>query len=214
VIDWSLLLMFAGLFIIVAGAQHALLTPDLIARVSRLYLGSRESEVGIVMISIRRSVVFLGMLIGLAASMAVHAQSLDPKKPAALGPGINKGNVDNVKGSHYFFFYGGPGHIEINMAFKELGVFGNPLRQTLSFDFYDDDDKLMSHNAIVSVGKPEQLKTDGDLAKRQRIRLAIIPQQGAIRLGGYYEIQVTGAAEFVGPTVGVSVTPNSSSLLR
>ena len=26
-IDWSLLLMFAGLFIIVAGAQHALLTP-------------------------------------------------------------------------------------------------------------------------------------------------------------------------------------------
>jgi Na+/H+ antiporter NhaD/arsenite permease-like protein len=30
-IDWSLLLMFAGLFIIVAGAQHALLTPDLVA---------------------------------------------------------------------------------------------------------------------------------------------------------------------------------------
>ena len=28
-IDWSLLLMFAGLFIIVAGAQHALLTPDI-----------------------------------------------------------------------------------------------------------------------------------------------------------------------------------------
>jgi Na+/H+ antiporter NhaD/arsenite permease-like protein len=37
-IDWSLLLMFAGLFIIVAGAQHALLTPDLIAHVSRLHL--------------------------------------------------------------------------------------------------------------------------------------------------------------------------------
>jgi Na+/H+ antiporter NhaD/arsenite permease-like protein len=30
-IDWSLLLMFAGLFIIVAGAQHALLSPDIIA---------------------------------------------------------------------------------------------------------------------------------------------------------------------------------------
>jgi Na+/H+ antiporter NhaD/arsenite permease-like protein len=37
-IDWSLLLMFAGLFIIVAGAQRALLTPDLVARVSRLHL--------------------------------------------------------------------------------------------------------------------------------------------------------------------------------
>ena len=37
-IDWSLLLMFAGLFIIVAGAQRALLTPDLIAAVGRLHL--------------------------------------------------------------------------------------------------------------------------------------------------------------------------------
>ena len=37
-IDWSLLLMFAGLFIIVAGAQHALLTPGIIAAVGRLHL--------------------------------------------------------------------------------------------------------------------------------------------------------------------------------
>ena len=37
-IDWSLLLMFAGLFIIVAGAQRALLTPGLVAHVSRLHL--------------------------------------------------------------------------------------------------------------------------------------------------------------------------------
>jgi Na+/H+ antiporter NhaD/arsenite permease-like protein len=37
-IDWSLLLMFAGLFIIVAGAQHALLTPDVIAAVAALHL--------------------------------------------------------------------------------------------------------------------------------------------------------------------------------
>jgi Na+/H+ antiporter NhaD/arsenite permease-like protein len=37
-IDWSLLLMFAGLFIVVAGAQRALLTPDAIAAVGRLHL--------------------------------------------------------------------------------------------------------------------------------------------------------------------------------
>jgi len=37
-IDWSLLLMFAGLFIIVAGAQRALLTPDVIAAVGRLHM--------------------------------------------------------------------------------------------------------------------------------------------------------------------------------
>lgn len=37
-IDWSLLLMFAGLFIIVAGARHTLLTPDIVAAVGRLHL--------------------------------------------------------------------------------------------------------------------------------------------------------------------------------
>ncbi|MGA2795564.1 MAG: SLC13 family permease, partial [Roseiarcus sp.] len=37
-IDWSLLLMFAGLFIIVGGAQRALVGPDLIADAGRLHL--------------------------------------------------------------------------------------------------------------------------------------------------------------------------------
>jgi Na+/H+ antiporter NhaD/arsenite permease-like protein len=37
-IDWSLLLMFVGLFIIVAGAQNALLSPGIVAAVGRLHL--------------------------------------------------------------------------------------------------------------------------------------------------------------------------------
>jgi len=37
-IDWSLLLMFAGLFIIVAGAERMLVTPALIADIGRLHL--------------------------------------------------------------------------------------------------------------------------------------------------------------------------------
>jgi Na+/H+ antiporter NhaD/arsenite permease-like protein len=37
-IDWSLLLMFAGLYIIVAGAERTLLTPEIIAGLSRLHL--------------------------------------------------------------------------------------------------------------------------------------------------------------------------------
>jgi Na+/H+ antiporter NhaD/arsenite permease-like protein len=37
-IDWPLLLMFGGLFIIVAGAQRVLLTPDMLAAASRLHL--------------------------------------------------------------------------------------------------------------------------------------------------------------------------------
>ncbi|HLY56126.1 MAG TPA: anion transporter [Stellaceae bacterium] len=37
-VDWSLLLMFSGLFIIVAGAQRALLSPDRVAAVAGLHL--------------------------------------------------------------------------------------------------------------------------------------------------------------------------------
>ncbi|MGB8840934.1 MAG: anion transporter [Aliidongia sp.] len=37
-IDWSLLLMFAGLFIIVAGARHALLSPGIISGMGQLQL--------------------------------------------------------------------------------------------------------------------------------------------------------------------------------
>jgi Na+/H+ antiporter NhaD/arsenite permease-like protein len=39
-VDWSLLLMFSGLFIIVAGAKHTLLSADTIAAVGRLHLAS------------------------------------------------------------------------------------------------------------------------------------------------------------------------------
>jgi Na+/H+ antiporter NhaD/arsenite permease-like protein len=39
-IDWPLLVMFVGLFIVVAGLETAALTPDLVAAVGRLHLGS------------------------------------------------------------------------------------------------------------------------------------------------------------------------------
>jgi Na+/H+ antiporter NhaD/arsenite permease-like protein len=39
-IDWSLLLMFTGLFIIVAGAEHVLLTPGMVQAVGELHLTS------------------------------------------------------------------------------------------------------------------------------------------------------------------------------
>jgi Na+/H+ antiporter NhaD/arsenite permease-like protein len=39
-IDWSLLLMFTGLFIIVAGAERELLTPQAVEAVGRMHLGT------------------------------------------------------------------------------------------------------------------------------------------------------------------------------
>jgi Na+/H+ antiporter NhaD/arsenite permease-like protein len=39
-IDWTLLLMFAGLFIVVAGLEHSVLSPEVVGAVGRLHFGS------------------------------------------------------------------------------------------------------------------------------------------------------------------------------
>jgi Na+/H+ antiporter NhaD/arsenite permease-like protein len=46
-IDWSLLLMFAGLFVIVAAAEQRLLTRDIIAEAARLHLDRTSALTGI-----------------------------------------------------------------------------------------------------------------------------------------------------------------------
>ena len=65
---------------------------------------------------------------------------------------MNRGNVDNSGKGHTFYFYAGPGHIDVDMAFEEMGLFGAPLRQTMNFDLYNDNDTPASHNTVVSQG--------------------------------------------------------------
>src|ERR1700678_1001373 len=70
------------------------------------------------------------------------AQSTDPDHPAPLGPGINRGNVDNSGRGHTFFFFAGPGHFDFEMAFEEMGLFGSPLRQVVDFDLDRESTRL------------------------------------------------------------------------
>jgi outer membrane protein OmpA-like peptidoglycan-associated protein len=141
------------------------------------------------------------------------AQSHDPNKPTPLAPGVNKGNVDNKEnGPNYYYFYGGPGHVDLHYAFKEMGVFGNSLKQALSFDLYDEKNQLISHNAIVSVEKMEKLLQPGDLGTRTRLVIRVISPDTALRLGGYYEIEATGAATFDGKASGAGVKPENTEL--
>jgi hypothetical protein len=74
-IDWSLLLMFAGLFIIVAGAQRALLTPDFVGRVIRLHLDQVPilSAVTAVLSNLVSNVPAVLMMKPFVASLPNHA---------------------------------------------------------------------------------------------------------------------------------------------
>jgi hypothetical protein len=113
-----------------------------------------------------------------------------------LAAGVNKGNIDSSDGARRYYFWAGPGHIQVKLGFKEMGVLGAPLRQALSFDFLDESGRKLAHNAIVSETGLERLETSGDFASHQRLIIAVKPQAGLVQMGGYYEIEVTGAADF------------------
>jgi hypothetical protein len=158
-----------------------------------------------------KQLVAIALLLG--SYSICSAQSHDPKNQTALGPGVNKGNVDNgTNGPNYYYFYGGPGHVDLHHASQQMRVFGNPLRQALSFDLYAEDNKLLTHDAIISVDKMEKFTRPGDLGSRHKLVIRVISPDSTIRLGGYYEIEVTGAATFDGKATGANVKPESTEL--
>ena len=149
----------------------------------------------------------------IACTCAGRAQSHDSIHPTPLSPGVNKGNVDNVAGPHFYYFYARPGRIDLKMAFHEMGVFGNPLRQTLTFDLGDEKGKVFYHQAIVSQGATATLSNYGTVDTRQKVLVAVSAQQGAIRMGGYYELEITGVAFFDGKGGNsANVKPEDTSL--
>jgi outer membrane protein OmpA-like peptidoglycan-associated protein len=156
-----------------------------------------------------RKLAWLAMVLW---TMPGWAQSHDPKSPTPLGPGVNKGNVDNVTGPVYYSFQGGPGRVTMNFGFKSLGVFGNPLKESLSFDIYENG-KFLSHSVIVSTDKMERIAPAGDLLTPRLFTVYVIPQEAAIRMGGYYEIEITGAVAFgAAKTTGEGAKPVDTRL--
>lgn len=148
-----------------------------------------------------RLLLWIGALAGPAS-----AQSTDPHHPTVLGAGVNRANITNDVRGHYYSFMAGPGHVDVELAFKEMGVFGRPLPQHLNFDFWNADGVRLSHIEVLSQGSVAHRHTDADLAARQRINLAVSTQWGAIKVGGYYEIELKGAVEAAAP-VGAGVKP-------
>src|SRR5580658_8405322 len=141
------------------------------------------------------SLSFAVLLSVFAAVPLGYAQSLDPKNPAPLGPGINKGYVDLLTAVHYYYFFAGPGRVDVKLAFKGRKVPGTTFKEVLSFDFYQDGN-LISRNPVVSVDNLERIQNHGNWPSRHKVLLDVIPQNPVVWIGGYYEIEVTGAAEF------------------
>jgi hypothetical protein len=142
--------------------------------------------------------VFLAIAVALLACASNGAQAQDKPKPipVPLAPGVNKGNVDNITGPRYFWFWAGPGLVTINMAFKDFGLFGNPLRQSMHFNVYSAEGVLLSPLTLESVDRLERLSVPGMIPVRTKYVIEVKAQDATIRMGGYYELSVTGAVGF------------------
>ena len=102
--------------------------------------------------------------------------------------------------------------MDVHYAFHEMGVFGNPFKQVLNFDILDEKNAVLSHDPVQSVGKLEHFTRPGNLDRPYRLTIRVQSPPAAIRLGGYYEIEVTGAARFEGKTAGADTKPVDTAL--
>jgi outer membrane protein OmpA-like peptidoglycan-associated protein len=155
------------------------------------------------------ALVFPALLLSPAA---LQAQSHEMKSPTPLAPGLNKGNVDSIVGPNYYYFTAGPGHWQVHLTFHEMGFLGQPHRQFCNFDFINPQGQV-SHMQIWSQGNTATLDNHGDFVERKRMLLKVSGQSNLVRLGGYYEITITGAAQFdgrEGSSAGVAMKQSES----
>ena len=165
----------------------------------------------------RQKIAVLALMMALLPLGAGRAQDAAAKKPVPvpLAPGVNKGNVDNISGARYYSFWAGPGKVTIDMAFKDMGVFGNPLRQVLHFNIYTADGKLLSSFNVESVDKLEHLSVPGNIPARTQYVIEVKAQDATIRMGGYYELSVSGAVDFgQAKNTSQNVQPIDTSLVH
>ena len=168
---------------------------------------------------VRRSTPLIAGSAGKGVGSAERQGSSD-RPPAQrqllpLSAGVNKGNILSSDGTLSYFFWASPGHIRVELAFKEMGVFGAPLRQALSFDLLDGRGQILGHRSIISENGLERSEISAGFEHRQKLILAVKSQTGLIQMGGYYEVAVIGAADFDKSAPDTSkVVPKDTRLVK
>jgi hypothetical protein len=150
----------------------------------------------------RRRFHFLAVALFLSAVCAprLHAQSLDPNKPAPLQAGVNTGTADNMIGPQYWYFSAGPGNVKIVARFKSMGLLGNATQATITVVLYDDKKTWQTKVALSAQAAFSEKEIPGKLDRKQKVILEVMPPpNGLVRSGGDYQLEATGAVEFARP---------------
>ena len=135
-------------------------------------------------------------LLVLAAVTAGRSQSIDPRQPAPLKPGLNSSMVDSTVGTQYWYLYGGPGQIHI-VARWVRGQFDMGWTSPLDIAVFDESRTSIIRRQITPQKETSEARIDSDLKRRAKIIISIAAPRGSlIRQGGDYELVVSGAADF------------------
>jgi hypothetical protein len=130
---------------------------------------------------------------------AVSAQSLSINSPGPLKPGVNAGQTDNFTGTHYWYFYAGPGAVAVHCEFKGGGLLGNPLNSRLTFTLSDATQTWHVSKTLVSGSSADASQTTfhGNLKQRTKVMVTVAPVAGGlVRMGGEYSISVSGTVAY------------------
>lgn len=135
----------------------------------------------------------------LIAAVVCSAQSLKPRNPYPLRSGINQATSDSLVGTHYWYFYAEPGTNVLRVRLKSpTTLYGARMNTVVSVTLSDAKntwritktvtDKPNSSSATFNAPK---------ISKRIKIIVAVAPpNQNLIRMGGDYEIDVSGDVSF------------------
>lgn len=135
------------------------------------------------------------------AVVCTSAQSLKPDDPFPLRDGINTATSDSLIGTQYWYFYAVPGTSVVRVRLKQATtLYGAPMKTTLTVTLSDPKRTWRTTKLLTANANGGEVSFTADkVAKRQKIVLAVAPpNQNLLRMGGDYEIEVTGNAEFNG----------------
>jgi hypothetical protein len=142
------------------------------------------------------------LLATLVMTSTVSAQSLRSNAPAPMQPGVNTSTTDNFTGTHYWYFYGGPGRVVLTARFTGGGLLGNPMSSTLRITLSDGAGSFSVSKTLVSSSNQDESTGTftGTLKARSRLLVSVAPpSQGLVRSGGQYQLVASGEVAFNSP---------------
>lgn len=138
----------------------------------------------------------IALFFGMSASSS-QAQSLKANAPMPLKPGINRGLVDALVGPHYWTYTAQPGASKVHVTFSAMGIYGTAPKTAVTFTMSDAANTWHTSKVLMSQGTPVDTTFEGSPKTQSKIVISVVPPTNAmLRVGGNYEIEVTGAVSF------------------